>query len=138
MVAEDRQRIDKWLWFARVVKTRALAQELAQSGKVRLNGRKVDAASQAVKRGDVLTIGLHGRVLVLEVLAFAERRGSFPQAQQLYQDRSEKPLEPEGEEADENGPEAAAAAAQGVPRPVRGEGRPTKRARRALDRFTPD
>lgn len=88
MDGTDRQRIDKWLWFARVVKTRALAQELAESGKVRVNGRKIDAAAQPVRVGDVLTIGLRGRVLVLEVLGFAERRGAYPEARTLYRDRS--------------------------------------------------
>ena len=57
----DRQRIDKWLVYARVVKTRTLGQALAASGHVRLNGRKIDDPAQPVKAGDVLTIGLHGR-----------------------------------------------------------------------------
>lgn len=97
MTAADRQRLDKWLWFARLVKTRTLAQELAQSGRVRLNGRKVDSAAQAVKIGDVLTIGLHGRVRVLAVRAFAERRGGAPEAVTLYEDlASDAATEPSG------------------------------------------
>lgn len=117
----DRQRIDKWLVYARVVKTRTLGQALAVSGHVRLNGRKVDDPAQPVKAGDVLTIGLHGRVRVLKVLDFAERRGSATVASALYED-----LTP---------PEAPSAA--GV-RPVveAGEGRPTKRDRRRFDKLT--
>lgn len=141
MSGDDRQRIDKWLWFARVVKTRPLAQELAQSGKVRVNGRKIDSASQAVRRGDVLTIGLHGRVLLLEVAGFAERRGGYPQARLLYVDRSPVPLGPDSGEEDgetvegeaEAGPPSAPPSSA-APVPVRGEGRPTKRDRRRLDR----
>lgn len=117
----DRQRIDKWLVYARVVKTRTLGQALAVSGHVRLNGRKVDDPAQPVKAGDVLTIGLHGRVRVLKVLDFAERRGSATVASALYED-----LTPPEE------PSAAGA------RPVveAGEGRPTKRDRRRFDKLT--
>ncbi|BBE73050.1 RNA-binding S4 domain-containing protein [Oharaeibacter diazotrophicus] len=99
-MAEERQRIDKWLWFARVVKTRPLAQALAESGKVRVNGRKIDAAAQPVRIGDVLTIGIAGRVRILEVAGFAERRGSHPEAIRLYVDRSPTPEPaPEDEES---------------------------------------
>lgn len=117
----DRQRIDKWLVYARVVKTRTLGQALAISGHVRLNGRKVDDPAQPVKAGDVLTIGLHGRVRVLKVLDFAERRGSATVASALYED-----LTP---------PEESSAAGA---RPVveAGEGRPTKRDRRRFDKLT--
>lgn len=114
----DRQRIDKWLVYARVVKTRTLGQTLAASGHVRLNGRKIDDPAQPVKAGDVLTIGLHGHVRVLKVLDFAERRGSYSVASELYED-----LTPPAEE--NVGPVVDA-----------GEGRPTKRDRRRFDRLT--
>ncbi|WP_370676569.1 RNA-binding S4 domain-containing protein [Pleomorphomonas sp. PLEO] len=114
----DRQRIDKWLVYARVVKTRTLGQALATSGHVRLNGRKIDDPAQPVKAGDVLTIGLHGGVRVLKVLDFAERRGSYSVASELYED-----LTPPAEKA--TGPTIDA-----------GEGRPTKRDRRRFDRLT--
>jgi ribosome-associated heat shock protein Hsp15 len=133
---DGRQRIDKWLWFARVVKTRALAQELAASGKVRLNGRKVDAASQAVRLGDVLTIGIAGRVRVLKVAGFAERRGSYPDALKLFEDMAPPPDAPAERDPDaEDAPAAAAPPAPAAPEPHRGEGRPTKRDRRRLDRI---
>jgi len=67
----DRQRLDKWLWFARVVRTRRHAQEMAVSGHVRLGGKRVESASQMVRAGDVLTIALEDRVRVLEVTGFA-------------------------------------------------------------------
>lgn len=102
MADEDRQRIDKWLWFARVVKTRALAQDLAESGRVRLNGRKVAASSQNVRVGDVLTIGIAGRVRVLKVAGFAERRGSHPDALALYEDLA--PSAPADEDGDGGSP----------------------------------
>ncbi len=79
----DRQRIDKWLWHARVVRTRADAAALAASGHVRINGRRVDAPSRAVRPGDVVTVALDRSVRVLKVLAFAERRGSADDARAL-------------------------------------------------------
>src|SRR5207249_3114621 len=64
----DRQRIDKWLWHARVVRTRTAAAALADSGHVRVNGARIDAASRAVKPGDVVTVALDRNVRVLKVL----------------------------------------------------------------------
>ena len=83
----DRQRIDKWLWHARVVRTRTAAAGLADNGLVRLNGARVDAASRAVRAGDVVTIALD-RVRVLRVIGFAERRGSASDAGLLFEDLS--------------------------------------------------
>ena len=84
MAAETRQRLDKWLWFARIVKTRALAQALVEAGHVRINRLKTQKPGHDVKPGDVLTISLHGGVHVLRVEALAARRGGAPQAQALY------------------------------------------------------
>ena len=77
-------RLDKWLWFARVVKTRAIAQDLASSGHVRINGQRAESAAKAIRIGDVLTIALPSRVRVLKVLDVAERRGQAQVAQALY------------------------------------------------------
>ncbi len=77
-------RLDKWLWFARVVKTRAIAQDLASSGHVRINGKRAESAAKAIRIGDVLTIALPSRVCVLKVLDVAERRGQAQAAQALY------------------------------------------------------
>jgi ribosome-associated heat shock protein Hsp15 len=118
----DRQRIDKWLWHARVVRTRSAAAALVTSGHVRLNGTRVDAASRAVKPGDVLTVALDRAVRVLKVLAFAERRGGSEAGKALYEDLSPPPV---------RRPEPVASREPGA-------GRPTKRERRALDRFTGD
>lgn len=82
--APDRMRIDRWLWHARVVKTRALGAKLAQSGHVRINGRRIDAAGRAVRRDDVLTIALQNAVRVLKVVGFGERRGPATEARRLY------------------------------------------------------
>jgi ribosome-associated heat shock protein Hsp15 len=87
----ERQRIDKWLWHARLVRTRAAAAALAASGHVRLNGQRTDSASRAVRPGDVLTVALDRTVRVLKVIAFSERRGGFEQAQHLYEDLSRPP-----------------------------------------------
>ena len=82
----DRQRIDKWLWHARVVRTRSAAASLAASGHVRINGQRVDAPSRAVRAGDVVTVALDRTVRVLKVLGFAERRGSADEARVLWED----------------------------------------------------
>jgi ribosome-associated heat shock protein Hsp15 len=79
----DRQRIDKWLWHARVVRTRSDAASLAAAGHVRINGRRVDGPSRKVRPGDVVTVALDRTVRVLKVLAFAERRGSANEARAL-------------------------------------------------------
>ena len=78
-------RIDKWLFHARFYRTRALAQVAASAGKVRLNGVRVVKPAQALKPGDILTLGRGGEVVALRVLALAERRGPAPQARRLYE-----------------------------------------------------
>ena len=57
----DTVRLDKFLWFARIVKTRAHAQEMAERGRIRLNSRPVDKAHVPVRIGDVLSFARHGR-----------------------------------------------------------------------------
>jgi ribosome-associated heat shock protein Hsp15 len=116
-LTDDRQRIDKWLWHARVVRTRMAAAALANAGHVRVNGTRIDAASRAVKAGDVITVALDRTVRVLKVAGFAARRGDAEAARPLYDDLT--------------APEPAPAA----PARERGAGRPTKQERRALDRL---
>ena len=84
--ASGRQRLDKWLWFARVVKTREAAAAMVDSGKVRLNGQKTLKPGHGVKPGDVLTIVLNSRVRVLHVEGLAERRGPAEAARLLYRE----------------------------------------------------
>jgi ribosome-associated heat shock protein Hsp15 len=80
-----RQRIDKWLWFARIVKSRSLAYGLIEAGQVRVNGRKVTKPAQAVVPGNVITVAVHGRVRILKVMAFARHREAASIAQLLYE-----------------------------------------------------
>ena len=118
------QRIDKWLFFARVVKSRSLAQKLVAAGHVRINRDKTDSPSKTVRPGDVLTITLDRRVLVLKVLDGGTRRGPFEEARLLYEDLTppEAPREP-----------VSAFASSGLREA--GAGRPTKRERRETDRL---
>jgi ribosome-associated heat shock protein Hsp15 len=80
------QRIDKWLWHARFVKTRGLASRLVSDGKVRVNREKIAKPSHAVRSGDVITATIAGRVRVARVLGIGERRGPPLEARLLYQD----------------------------------------------------
>jgi ribosome-associated heat shock protein Hsp15 len=82
----DRQRIDKWLWHARLVRTRNAAAALAAGGYVRLNGKRVTAASHLVRVGDVVTLALDRVVKVIQVEGFCEKRGGAPAARALYRD----------------------------------------------------
>jgi ribosome-associated heat shock protein Hsp15 len=87
----ERQRLDKWLWHARVVKARSSAAALVEAGHVRINGVREKAPGHAVKAGDVLTIGLDRIVRVLRVVGFAERRGDASAARVLYEDLQNAP-----------------------------------------------
>ena len=116
--ASRRQRLDKWLWFARVVKTRTLAAKLVGDGHVRINGARQDTPAKAVAAGDVLTIALERDVRVLKVLEPGERRGPYEEARLLYEDLSPpRAPRPPGSEAEAGG------------------ARPTKKDRREIDRL---
>jgi ribosome-associated heat shock protein Hsp15 len=82
----ERQRLDKWLWHARVVRARTSAAALIEAGHVRINGAREKSPGHAVKLGDVLTIGLDNSVRVLKVAGFSERRGDATAARVLYED----------------------------------------------------
>jgi ribosome-associated heat shock protein Hsp15 len=122
-VTNDRQRIDKWLWHARVVRTRTSAAGLVDAGHVRLNGERVTATSRAVKAGDVVTVALDRTVRVMKVTGFAERRGDADAARLLFEDMTPKP-----------DPAASPAEPVTAGRDP-GSGRPTKQERRAIDRL---
>lgn len=89
----DSLRLDKFLWFARIVKTRAAAQSLAEAGHLRLSGRTIDRAHAPVKVGDVLSFAVHGRVRVLRVETLPARRGPSAEARACYAEIS-GPAEP--------------------------------------------
>lgn len=86
-----RQRLDKWLWHARVVRTRANAQALVAAGRVRVNGTRQTSPGHAVKAGDVVTVGLDGGVRLLKIMAFAERRSDATAARGLYAELQGRP-----------------------------------------------
>ena len=121
----SRQRIDKWLFFARVTKSRSLAQERVSGGHVRINGQIVRQSSHLIGPGDRIEVALQKRDIVLLVVKPGERRGPFEQARLLYED-----LTPALSEEDKLGPLEQAAR-------LPGSGRPTKKERRAIDRLQP-
>jgi ribosome-associated heat shock protein Hsp15 len=87
-VTDDRQRIDRWLWNARVVRTRTSAAALVVAGHVRVNGNRVMAPGRDVKCGDVVTVALNGGVRVLKVTGMALRRGNAAAALRIYEELS--------------------------------------------------
>ena len=121
-LSAETQRLDKWLWFARVTKSRTLGAQLVQDGKVRVNRAKAAKPSHTVRSGDVLTIAIRGNVEVLKIVAPGARRGPPPEARLLYEVLSS------GGNKSQAHPGAADRA--------RGTGRPTKRDRRLTDRLT--
>lgn len=117
-----RQRLDKWLWYARIVKSRTLAQKLIASGAVRVDATRVTTTGYRIAPGVVITLSVHDRLRVLRVLDGGTRRGPATEAQTLYEDLSPelpkdalKPAMP-GKRED-------------------GAGRPTKKERRQIDKL---
>ena len=124
--ASLRQRIDKWLFFTRMIKSRSLAQTFVEGGNVRVNGELIRQSSQQVKQGDRVEINLDRQTKILIVKGPGDRRGPYEEARQLYDDQS-PPL-----------PEKTSMTPfeQAVRDP--GAGRPVKKERRALDRLMND
>ena len=119
-VEEDRTRIDKWLWAARFYKTRSIAAEAVESGKVLVSGARVKPA-RALKLGDPLEIRTPGAVYVVHIKALSAKRGPAAQAATLY------------EETEESKRARAQAKLEQIAHPdAYSKGRPTKRTRRAL------
>lgn len=112
------QRLDKWLWCARLIKTRTGAARLIAAGKVRINGVRALKPSRLVHIGDVVTATPLGGLSVLRVVDITERRGPASLAQTLYEDLTPEDLPPER-----------------TPLSSRIGKRPTKRERRRLDAF---
>src|SRR5574340_938120 len=122
----DRMRLDKWLWAARFFKTRSLATQAIDNGRVKLNGERVKPARD-VKPGDRLDIHLGEMDWTLTVRALAMQRGPAPVAQALYE---EAPASLARRQAQASERKLAASPAAAV------KGRPTKRDRRQIHRFT--
>ena len=87
-MAEAPQRLDKWLWFTRLAKSRTLAQKLIASGRVRINREKTNVAADPVAPGDILTVVLASGVRVVKVVAPGLRRGPPAEARLLYEELS--------------------------------------------------
>jgi ribosome-associated heat shock protein Hsp15 len=128
-------RLDKWLWFARFVKSRSLASKLVEDGRMRVNNVPTAKAHYAIRPGDVLTFALGPHIRVIKVVALGQRRGPAVEAQQLYLDL-DPPLPRKAMSSLENGLPGDDLAA-GAQRDA-GSGRPTKRERRAIERLQGD
>jgi ribosome-associated heat shock protein Hsp15 len=85
-MAADSQRLDRFLWFSRLTKTRSLAQTLCEAGHIRIDGRRIDRAHAAVRAGNVVSLMLHDRVRVIRIEALPKRRGPAPEARACYTD----------------------------------------------------
>jgi ribosome-associated heat shock protein Hsp15 len=122
-MSEESLRLDKWLWYARFFKSRSLAAKVCQASKVRSAGNPISKAHHPVRVGDVLTFPKGRYIRVIKVLALGTRRGPAAEAQTLYEDL--------------NPPESAQAMPRlpGLARRPAGEGRPTKKDRRDLDKL---
>lgn len=91
-MADSGLRLDKYLWYVRIAKTRAQAADLAAEGHLRIDGRPVARAHAPVRIGNVLSFPLHGRVRILRVEMIPARRGPSPEAQGCYTDLSPPPV----------------------------------------------
>lgn len=118
-------RIDKWLWAARFFKTRALAQQAVEGGKVRLNGERCKC-SRELRLGDSLSISIDALEWVVTVRGLSNQRGPAPVARQLYE---EDPASMEARERQIEERKRLAEPGSQI------RGRPTKRDRRLLHRF---
>lgn len=123
----ERLRIDKWLWAARFFKTRSIAADAVDGGKVQVNGERVKPA-KVLKVGDELAVRVGPYAWNVTVRGLSDRRGPAPEAQKLYSESEESRLARE-----------AVAAQVRAARPVNPlhKGRPTKKARREIDRLAP-
>ncbi|SFP70222.1 RNA-binding S4 domain-containing protein [Sphingomonas rubra] len=79
-------RLDRYLWWVRLAKTRSAAQAIAVDGRLRLDGRAIDRAHAGVRPGNVLTFACNGRIRVIRVEALPHRRGPAPEARTCYTD----------------------------------------------------
>lgn len=120
----EKYRIDKWLFAARFFKTRSLAAEAIDRGRITVNGHRVKPA-KIVAVGDILTIRINNYQYAIEILVLSNKRGSATQAQQLYIETEESRKQRE----------LLTARLKAQPQPFFTKSRPTKRDRREIERF---
>lgn len=120
-----KERLDKFLFFSRAIKSRTLAQKIIETGAIRVNSEKTIDSDHRVGAGDVLTMAIHNRIMVWKILDAGTRRGPASEAATLYEDLS-PPVLPKSERS----PYDAAMAQREA-----GAGRPTKKERRDTDRL---
>ena len=118
-------RLDKWLWYARFLKSRSKAIKFCQSSRFRVNGSIIAKTHCLVKQNDVLTFSIGSSIKIIKILKLGVRRGPAPEAQALYEDLSPPiSLNTKGHKTSPY-----------VGRRELGSGRPTKRQRRAIDKL---
>lgn len=125
-IPHDRMRLDKWLWAARFFKTRSLATQAIDHGRVKLNGERVKPARE-VKPGDRLALRIGEVEWTLTVQALSMQRGPAPVAQALYEEEPASLVRRQQQASDRKLAVSPSAAIKG---------RPTKRDRRHIHRFT--
>lgn len=120
-----KERLDKFLFFSRALKSRTLAQKIIETGAIRVNSERTVKSDLKVGAGDVLTMSLHNRIVIWRILDCGVRRGPAPEAALLYEDMSPAPLPKEDRTVFE----------QVIGERVAGSGRPTKKERRETDKL---
>ena len=121
----ERLRIDKWLWAARFYKTRSLATEEIDKGRIAVNGQDVNKPAREVKVGDTVAVRREGVTRTVVVKGLSDVRGPAPVAQQLYEETAESLQERERAAEQRRYAREPALAIE--------HGRPTKRGRRDLE-----
>ena len=124
MITVNGIRMDKWLWHARFFKSRSLATQFCNSGKLRVDGVVIKKAHFLARPYMVLTFSRGRQVHIVKILVLGSRRGPATEAKTLYEDLS-PPLSPKSTKANSSAT---------LIRPM-GSGRPTKRERRRLDQL---
>jgi ribosome-associated heat shock protein Hsp15 len=122
----SRQRLDKWLFFTRLTKSRSIAQKAIEAGDVRVNDARITQPSHALKTGDVVVVSSDRRDMTVRVLAPGNRRGPYEEARLLYEDLTPAVVPGEKLTLFEQATRE------------RGSGRPTKKERREVDRLQAD
>ncbi len=125
---QEAQRIDKWLFHARFIKSRARATKLVNAKKLRINGEKISKASYNIRIGDILTFHLNEQIKMILILGINQTRRPFIEAQKLYDDQSPEPTREKQDILMDIKP---------IMRDT-GAGRPTKKQRRQTDQFIMD